>query len=52
LVLLCRFRDFRKPIDFEKEYNKFIELDKEVNSILINLFKNMGGRLLEEDSKK
>jgi len=41
-------KDYRKPIDFEKEYDKFIKIDKEIGSVLINLYKEMGGKFYDE----
>jgi len=40
-------KNFHKPIDFEKEYKKFIEIDNEVSPILFNLYKEIGGILLD-----
>ena len=40
-------KNYRKRIDFENEYEKFIKRDKEVNPVLMDLFKEFGGIFLK-----
>lgn len=40
-------KDYKKSVDFEKEYNEFIKIDKEVNPKLFKLFEKFGGQYLK-----